>query len=74
MDTIKTTHAYHEATKHHYARYARALGYLDWATQPDPFRRYRGAPLVLLPLEEDRTPPYEALYAPGSIAPAPLTA
>ena len=35
--------AYHERTKHHFHRYAAALGYLDWATQPDPFRRYAGA-------------------------------
>ena len=38
--------AYHERTKHHYHRYAASLGYLDWAKQPDPFRRYDGAPLV----------------------------
>ncbi|HET7032922.1 MAG TPA: hypothetical protein VFJ48_07340, partial [Casimicrobiaceae bacterium] len=40
---------YHESTKHHFGRFARALGYLDWATQPDPFRRYEGAPLHELP-------------------------
>ena len=37
---------YHEATKHHFNRFARSLGYLDWASQPDPFRRFAGAPLV----------------------------
>jgi len=40
---------YHEATKHHFNRFARSLGYLDWATQPDPFRRYAGASLHHLP-------------------------
>jgi SagB-type dehydrogenase family enzyme len=46
---IETALAYHERTKHHFPdRYARALGYLDWATQPDPFRHYQGAPLQLL--------------------------
>ena len=45
--------AYHERTKHHYHRYAASLGYLDWAKQPDPFRRYDGAPLVSLPLPEE---------------------
>jgi SagB-type dehydrogenase family enzyme len=40
---------YHEATKHHFNRFARSLGYLDWATQPDPFRRYQGAPVHPLP-------------------------
>ena len=42
-------HRYHESTKHHFNRFARSLGYLDWAAQPDPFRRYAGAPLVELP-------------------------
>jgi hypothetical protein len=40
---------YHEATKHHFGRFARALGYLDWATQPDPFRRFEGAERIELP-------------------------
>ena len=40
--------AYHERTKHHFHRYAAALGYMDWATQPDPFRRYAGADLRIL--------------------------
>ena len=34
--------AYHERTKHHYHRFAASVGYMDWATQPDPFRRYEG--------------------------------
>jgi len=67
--------AYHERTKHHYHRYAASLGYLDWAKQPDPFRRYDGAPLVRLPLPaEGRALPFWQLYVPGSVAPAPLSA
>jgi SagB-type dehydrogenase family enzyme len=42
---------YHQVTKHHFNRFARSLGYLDWATQPDPFRRYAGAPEI--PLSHD---------------------
>src|SRR6185503_2437440 len=30
---------YHERTKHHFARFAPGPGQLDWANQPDPFRR-----------------------------------
>ena len=30
--------AYHERTKHHPDRYARSLGYMDWESQPAPFR------------------------------------
>jgi nitroreductase len=64
---------YHDQTKHHFTRFARSTGYLDWANQPDPFRRYSGAPLR----EFGRRPlsplvPYEALYD-GSAAPSTIT-
>jgi SagB-type dehydrogenase family enzyme len=36
-------HRYHDGTKHHFNRFARSLGYLDWATQPRPFRSFAGA-------------------------------
>jgi hypothetical protein len=55
--------AYHERTKHHEHRFARSLGYLDWATQPDPFRRYDGA--EILPLDEvppTPEPTYDAAF------------
>ena len=66
--------AYHERTKHHYHRYAASLGYLDWAKQPDPFRRYDGADLVRLPLPDaGRALPYWQLYVADSMVPAPLS-
>lgn len=49
-EALAPIEAYHEATKHHVQRYARSLGWLDWANQPEPFRRYEGAPLRRLPL------------------------
>jgi SagB-type dehydrogenase family enzyme len=65
--------AYHQRTKHHPQRYARALGYLDWDTQPDPFRTYAGAPRVALPLVADELPArYSELYVPGAVAPRAL--
>ena len=65
--------AYHERTKHHVWRYAASLGYLDWATQPDPFRRYAGAPLVPLPLPPSgRALPYWQLHVPGGVPSEPL--
>ncbi len=67
---------YHERTKHHFARFAPGPGQLDWANQPDPFRRFEGAPLTRLPLlapdDEPRAPAYDSLYAPGAVASAPL--
>ena len=54
---------YHDATKHHFGRFSPSLGYLDWATQPDPFRRYVGAPLHALPRSFAPLPvTYGALY------------
>lgn len=44
--------AYHLRTRHAPHAYARALSYMDWDTQPDPFRRYVGAPVTPL----DRSP------------------
>jgi SagB-type dehydrogenase family enzyme len=41
-------HAYHDGTKHHFHRFAQSLGYLDWASQPNPFRSFAGAPAVPL--------------------------
>jgi len=47
---------YHEATKHHYDRYARSSGYMDWQNQPNPFRSYQGVPVLHLPLLENDPP------------------
>lgn len=69
-DPLATCLAYHEATKHRLDRYAAGPGYLDWDTQPDPFRRYAGAPLI--PLEHvppGPEPPYAAVFAEGRLAP-----
>ena len=39
LDPLEVVMRYHQETKHHFFRYARSLGYMDWANQPDPFRR-----------------------------------
>ncbi|MFK5938627.1 MAG: SagB/ThcOx family dehydrogenase [Sulfurimonas sp.] len=59
---IQTVLNYHQTTKHSQQRYARSLGYMDWATQPNPFREYQGSEKVELPLSlENATPPYSLL-------------
>ncbi len=77
MNPLAIVKQYHEQTKHEFNRYARALGYMDWANQPDPFRRYEGAPLYALPLltanDEPVAPSYEALFAAQPVSPEPLT-
>jgi len=66
--------AYHERTKHHPGRYASGPHGLDWATQPNPFRRFTGAPLIRLPLKnQDQTPPAAALFGTATVAHQPLT-
>ncbi len=58
-----TVKKYHQSTKHHPGRMARSLGYLDWANQPDPFRRYHGAPMLALPFEDvDDGPLFDVVY------------
>jgi SagB-type dehydrogenase family enzyme len=65
--------AYHQATKHHFNRYARSAGFMDWANQPDPFRTFEGAERLPLPLVPD-TPalPYDDLHTPVAGPPMPL--
>ncbi len=64
---------YHERSKHRPERYAPGPGRLDWATQPDPFRRYDGAPGVDLPLLAGELPArWDDLFTPGAVAAQPL--
>ena len=74
---LETVLRYHERTKHHFNRFAPGPGGLDWANQPDPFRRYAGAPLTRLPLlapdEAPLSPAYESVYARGVAPVVPLT-
>ena len=76
LDPLEMVMRYHRETKHHFSRYARSLGYMDWANQPDPFRRYQGSAFIPLPLlkpdDAPLSPFYEDLYRPGAIAGAPV--
>ena len=77
MKPLELVKHYHEQTKHDFNRYARALGYMDWANQPDPFRRYEGAPLHGLPLlaagDDPVSPAYESFFSPPPVPAQPLT-
>lgn len=46
--TLDQVLGYHDRSKHHLDRSAPSPGYLDWKTQPDPFRRYQGAAVISL--------------------------
>lgn len=70
---LEIVRGYHEATKHHPHRYARSLGYMDWATQPNPFRQYEGTERIALDHpEETPRPRYDDLFEPGALSPMPL--
>ena len=69
----ETVFAYHERTKHHFQRYARSPGYMDWATQPHPFRYYEGS--LRTQLDLNRTPRplgYDQLYEDHPLSPKPV--
>jgi nitroreductase len=77
---VQTTFYYHEETKHHLGRYARGPSFMDWNSQPNPFRTYLGAKKIKLLLPEyygiDSFPKctYEQLYQSGTVSPQPLNA
>ena len=64
-DKLNKVFNYHQQTKHGFHRSAEGPGYLDWKNQPDPFRRYHGAPLISLPLDTGiESSLYDSLYYP----------
>ncbi len=77
IDPVDRVIRYHVQTKHHFNRYSRSLGYLDWANQPDPFRRFEGAQLISLPLlkpdEKPSSPAYEVIYEQGTVPSQPVS-
>ena len=74
-EAVAQVRAYHQGTKHLPGRFAPGPGYMDWANQPDPFRRFSGARIIELPLiPDDSTPPYDALFRSNEIPPRPLSA
>ncbi len=61
--------AYHRRTKHAPTRYALGPAFLDWTSQPSPYRRFDGARLIELPLR-DRAP--TPSFPGADTRPAPL--
>lgn len=72
MNDIDLVVAYHERSKHAPNHYAASLGYLDWASQPNPYRSYEGSKKLSLPLALDNdTPPYHLIDTPENNLSAP---
>ncbi len=69
--------AYHKQSKHDFHRFAASMGFLDWDSQPDPFRRYEGAPqraLDLAAVDAEQTTRFDEVFAAGAVAPRSLDA
>jgi len=65
-EALESVKSYHQRTKHHLHAYAKGPHTLDWADQPDPFRRYGGCRSIELPLCGTRQPTrYDALFEPN---------
>ena len=74
MDESKEPILYHEQTKHHFHRYARSRGYMDWKNQPAPFRAFSETERIPLPLlDKDPEAGHLDLYARGDNGENPLT-
>jgi len=72
MDNWNTELAltFHEETKHSYESVYRSRYFLDWANQPQPFKRYLGLEAIPLPADLPMTqmPALLALSPPGETA------
>ena len=65
---------YHQQTKHSLQRYARSAGFMDWQNQPNPFRFYRHAPRLELPLgTADPAGGHADLFIRANTQPAPFS-
>ncbi len=58
---------YHQRTKHAPNRYALGPAFLDWTSQPSPYRSFAGSPRIMLPL-------LDGAGAPSFPGPAPRAA
>ncbi len=73
VESVAQVKAYHKLTKHLPTRYAPGPDGLDWANQPDPFRRWTGSRLVELPFAADvPNIPFARIHDPGATKPAGL--
>ena len=74
VSPVAQVRAYHQRSKHQLQRYAAGPESLDWDAQPDPFRRWLGSELTVLPLVADEfTACWADLWRSGAIAPQPLS-
>jgi len=74
MSALENIFRYHQSSKHGYNSFAPGPGYLDWYSQPDPFRRYEGAEVIpLKKISPTKRPFFSEALQPSTIAVSPLT-
>ena len=62
-EKVNTILNYHNETKHHFNRYARSLGYMDWENQPNPFRIFQDCDTFHLPFKTNyQHQPHQHLF------------
>ena len=65
-----TVFSYHDRTKHRLEQFAAGPETLDWTQQPDPFRKFSGAPLTLLPLSAEKLATrFSEIYGKAAVQP-----
>ena len=64
---------YHRSSKHNQHAFAPGPGQLDWASQPDPFRRYEGAEVLpLIKAAQTEGPTFSEALSPNKVSACPL--
>ncbi len=72
-EAATTVRRYHALSKHNPRQYAPGPGGLDWANQPNPFRRFKGSAVVPLPLVSgEGMLAYDHLFRPAEGSGSPL--
>ena len=72
-EAATTVRRYHALSKHNPRQYAPGPGGLDWANQPNPFRRFKGSAVVPLPLVSgEGILAYDRLFRPAEGSGSPL--
>ena len=70
---LQMVYTYHNETKHSHNKYAKSLGYMDWTTQPDPYRSYENTHQIKLPLSfKNKTLKYNDIFDKATMQTAPL--
>ncbi len=73
MSSVDSIIEYHEATKHGFDSFAPGPGFMDWANQPEAFRKFEGTELKKLKIfQPTDMPTYDQIFESGRGKPEKL--